>query len=190
MAEMQVLNRITVADILRGAKVPKLDDKGVAVLKDGKPVMEGLDKDVAQDLYLLMGRAKEYKTGTTQYGDYREYFGPMEAKRICDGKVYQAGRVIFPPPTDAVVENQFDAAKSEDKNAEVGFAFIIGVEEHTHAGEKKFRYTCKPISLGDTVQNDPLADIRAAVSAEMPGLLPSPPAAKAIAAPETNKAKP
>lgn len=193
---MRVVNRIGVADIVRGAKVPKVDDNGVVVKNEnGEVVMVGLDKNKAQDLYLLVGKARNSKKGTTQYGDYFEYYGVFEATRICDGEVFQSGRVILPPPTDSMVENIFFAAKAEDANAEVGFAFIIGTEEHKHGDETKFRYTCSPIPLGSMFKSDPLADLKGEImKTEAARFLPktqdAPPAIKdqsgdsAAAAPE------
>jgi len=161
---MKVLNRITVADIIRGAKALKFDKDGKPVLnEDGTQAVGGLDKNKSQDLYFVMGKARDVKRGTTQYGDYLEYFGVFEARRVCDGEVFTAGRVIFPEPTGSVVENIFLAAKGDDASAEVSFAFCIGTEEHSHAGETKFRYTCEPFQIGDMAKTDPLADLRAAL---------------------------
>lgn len=203
---MRVVNRISVADVMRGGKQqqieyvevngkkqPKKDDAGNFVLRvddKGAPLMGSIDKNVAQPLYLVMGKARDSKTGSTQYGDYTEFFGAFEARRLGDGEVFQSGRVIFPPPTDAVVENMFSAAKNADPTAEVGFAFVIGTEEHRHGDEVKFRYTCEPIPLGDQAKQDPLADIKAAISKANPLLLPAPPSAPSSAEASEGKSEP
>jgi hypothetical protein len=186
---MQVRNRITVADIMRSFRAPVLNDDGSAKIEDGKPVLAKLDlTDKPLQLYVVYGKAKTSKSGTSQYGDYVEYFGAFEARRVADGEVFQAGRVIFPPPTDAVVDNAFNAAKAEDASAEVAFAFVIGSEPFVRGEEAKFRYTCEPVQVGDLPQFDPLADIKAALSAKIPALLPPPATASAALeapAPET-----
>lgn len=185
--KLQIVNRITVADVLRAAKQQRMwkaEDKEVKDKKhnagdprfndDGTPDMGPLDKNRPQDLYVLIGRAREDKSGTTQYGDYKEYFGAFEAQRICDGVVFKAGRCILPPPTDTVVDNVYRTEKEADPNAEVAFAFIIGSEEHKHGDEVKFRYTCKPLTIGDQVQQDPLAAIKEAVAGQLAEILALP----------------
>lgn len=170
---LRIVNRITVADVMKGAQAQKTDPKtGELLFNDDKtPKMGPVDMNVPQRLYLLVGRARDTKTAVTQYGNYREYFGAFEAKRFCDSTVFKGGRCILPPPTDAVVENVYLTEKQADPNAEVSFAFIIGTEEHRHGDEKKFRYTCEPLNVGDRVEQDPLAAIKQAIEEELNGLL-------------------
>ncbi len=187
---MRILNRITVADVMRNAKEQKLDADGAPVLKDGKPVLQGVDMNRNQDLFVLFGTASESKDGKpTQFGTYKEYFGAFEAKRLCDGELFSGGRTIFPPPTDSVMENMFNAMKAEDSSAKLDFAFVIGTEAksriETVDGEPKivnyFRFSCRPVPMPGVIAHDPLANIKNALAnSEIAGLLGLSPSAPAI----------
>lgn len=202
----QVVNRIAVSDIVRGAQQQKMYKPSDQEVKDGqklvgdliyddkgKPIMGPLIKDIPQKLYTLVGKARSHKTGTTQYGDYREYTGVFRATRITDGKEFRSSRCILPPPTDAFVENMYDHEKHIDPTAEVWFAFLIGTEEHRHGDEIKFRYTCEPFSLGDTKPDiDPLSDILSIVGPQIQSVLalPAPQGLQAAQEPDKSQEKP
>jgi hypothetical protein len=181
---MNIRKRLSVKDIMTGARVSVIGEDGNPELNDnGTPKTRPLSLNDPQDLFVITGKAKSSKEGNTTYGRYVEFQGPMYAKRFIDGEEYTGNAVLFPPPTDMVVENNFLAAKSKDPNAEFGMAFVIGVEAHKHGEETKYRYTCKPINVGDQAASDPLADLKAAIEAERPGLLGSSAPARALAAP-------
>ena len=178
---MQVKKRLTIKDIVGGLREPKLDDAGNVVMKDGKAQDKAFDLFQTRDIALIVGTARSSEVGTTTYGDYTQYEGVFEATRLADGQTISAGRVIFPPPTDDVVNNIFHNAKSQDANAEVSFAFIIGTEAYKRGDEDKYKYTCKPLTLAGMETIDPLASIKAALGDQIVAFLPG--AQKALEAP-------
>jgi hypothetical protein len=183
-----VRKRLTVKEILGTAREPKLDADGKPVLENGQPVMVPLAMTQNRDLFVVFGRARESVQGKpTTYGTYIEYHGAFSARRMVDGVEFEAGRIIFPPPTNDVVDNIFTAAKAADSSADVAFAFVIGTETFNRvendATVVKWRYTCRPIEVSVGSRVDPLADIKAAIARQAPELLPAPPETAAIAAP-------
>jgi hypothetical protein len=188
-----VRKRLTVKEILGTAREPKLDADGKPVLENGQPVMVPLVMTQNRDLFVVFGRARESVQGKpTTYGTYIEYHGAFSARRMVDGVEFEAGRIIFPPPTNDVVDNIFTAAKAADSSADVAFAFVIGTETFNRvendATVVKWRYTCRPIEVSVGSRVDPLADIKAAIARQAPDLLPAPPASPQIAASEPEPA--
>ncbi len=170
---MRVLKSISSTNILRGAKEPKLDDAGKPVMgDDGKPVMIGFRMNVNRDVYITFGTADKVREGTTGFGDFQEFQGVFEVKRLIDGETFHASKQIFPPPTNDLVWNNYLAAKVQDKDAKVDMAFVIGTEEYNRATgqndengnpiiERKYRWTCRPLDVGGVAKVDPLANLRA-----------------------------
>lgn len=182
---MKVVNRIGVSDVLRGLKVPTVDPKtGEIKTNDkGEEILGPVDKGLPQRLYVLIGQATEEKKGTTQYGDYYEYFGTFEARRLYDGEVIKAGRMILPPPASDIFQQTFAAAKAQDPTALVNIAVVIGTEEHKHGDEVKFRYTCEPLEIAGMETVDPLEALKNALGDQVQNLLPSASAKPALPKP-------
>jgi len=123
--------------------------------------------DKVKPLYRVYGMATGVKTGSTQFGDWTGLTGQFEAVNLETGEISVSPVCILPEPMNSLLFSRVQAGES------VQFAYEIGVE-HSEKGSTGYAYTTKPI-VKET-QNDPLAELRAAVKA-----LPAPTAGTAVA---------
>lgn len=161
---INALKKITIRDVLKGkpemvtVKVPNAaggtDDKAVAV---------------AADLVLLYGRAINHRIGTTPLGEFMEYLGSFEARRIKDGEIFQSSRIIFPPIAADMAQSAYLMAKKGDDSAMVDLSFVVGVEPDP-TGITGYKYTCKPIRTG-AADSDPLAELRSSLGMQFVEIL-------------------
>lgn len=165
---INALKKITIKDVMKGK--PKKEEIQVAVLnddgspavgKDGNAITRTVSVAVAQDVCVVYGRARDYRSGSTQFGDFIEYIGNFEARRIGDGEVFQSTRIIFPPIAADLADETFTRIKREDENADVEMAFIVGVEPDAR-GSDGYKWSCKLITTGASL-TDPLAEMRSAL---------------------------
>lgn len=167
--KVEALRKITVKEVMK--KKPTK----IAVLVDGTDV-QAKDADGnlkwtvnAVDLMLIIGRARDHRIGSTQFGDFVEYLGSFEGRRIEDGAVFQSTRLILPPPASDIMFNDYREAKAGDQDAMVDFAIIIGLEP-SERGTEGYRFTCKPIADPEQSKTDPLADLRRMLVEQVPEL--------------------
>lgn len=196
---LHALKKITVRDVMKGE--PEKEKLTITVPNAKGDGVETKEVMVAKpaDLVVFYGRAINHRTGSTQLGEFVEYIGTFEARRIADGEVFQSTRLIPPPITNDLLGQAYLNAKRADESSAVDFAFVIGVEPDPN-GAKGYKYTCKPVSTGSS-DVDPLAELRSSLAmnfAETLGLdvmakigLPAPgEAAKQLEAPKSKKPEP
>lgn len=166
---LNALKKITIKDVMKGK--PEKETVQLAVMNEdgtpavdakGEPVTRSVQVAKAQDLAVIYGRARTHRTGNTTYGQFVEYIGSFEARRIKDGEIFQSTRIIFPPIAADIADEAYVNAKREDQDAEVDFAFVVGVEPDTK-GTEGYKFSCKPIATGANTA-DPLADLRSSLA--------------------------
>lgn len=187
MAEQQVVpglieavKKVTIKEILKGK--PPRETREVPMFDgDGNPVMDGdvqrtTKKEVAipGDLAVIAFKVHSHKTGRTSFGDYTEYFGVIQARRLTDGKIVQGSRYIPTPIADDLLWNMYSAAKQADEGAVVEGVFVIGVEPDNRSKDG-YKWTCKPVLTPEQHAQvvDPFADMFARVAAagvNIPGI--------------------
>lgn len=149
------LRKITVKDIMRGYEYEKTEP---------------------QDLFLVWGVVRDARTEESTYKDastgkpqqYFRYFGDIRAKRLVDQAEFKSTQMILDNFTADILHNAFLFAKSENENADVPFAFIIGVEPFQRGEEKKHRHTMVPIDLSSGEVKDPLEEVKQRLIERLP----------------------
>lgn len=102
----------------------------------------------------LIGIARGYKPGSSEYGDFLKFSGDFEATRAEDGEVFRSGRAIFP----AIFADQLQAAVDADaEKTGVQFAVELGVKGSD--ASVGYEWTIKPIGKVSG-SADPLAALR------------------------------
>lgn len=183
---VELMRKITVADLMR-----KLTGDNKVDMKASTP----------QYLFTVFGRITGLQPGETQMGTYTLFKGMFEAHTHKTGDVATAQGMILPPPACDFLEQGYisslpskEIEVKDDKGAVTGkqtvpdfarampwaFGITIGVEP-SEKGSMGFRYTCKPVELGDD-ETDPLASLRDMVKEA--GALPAPVEQKALPSPK------
>lgn len=192
------LKKITFRDVIKGA----LEREEIELTElDGnnQPVKRKVSVAKAMNCYVVFGRAHAHRSGSTSLGDFIEFIGTFEARRISDGAVFQSTRCIFPPIAGDLATEAYMRAKREDESALVDMAFVVGIEPDGRAATG-YKFTCMPVQTGEAAA-DPLEELRSSLAvkfaanlgeATMAKLgLPMPgQAARAIAAPKGGKKEP
>lgn len=173
------LKKITMRDVMKGK--PEYETVKVAVLNDdGTPVMDSnnqpVQRDVkvakAQDVAAIFGRAREHRTGETNFGPFIEYIGRFEARSLfgkTKGDVFQSTRTIFPPIAADIADQSYMSAKMREPEGDVDFAFVIGIEPDAR-GAEGYRWTCKPIRTSSSL-SDPLEELRSSLALDFAEVL-------------------
>lgn len=168
MALIQSLKKITARDVIgkieqTDASVPVTNDDGTPVLDSaGNPVTRKVKVAVAKDLFVVIGRARDHRVGKSAYGDSYVFVGDFEARRLTDGQVFTSTECIFPPIAQDMAISAYVRAKAVDKDAAVGFGFLIGCVPDAR-GTEGFKFTCKHQHAAEDV-SDPLADLRSSLA--------------------------
>ncbi len=152
---VNAVKKITTREILKGKP-----ERHTIKVPDANDATKTVDKLVAvvQDLCVIFGQAHTMEPKSSLYGPYQEFIGRFEARRLKDGEIFQATRVIFPAIAEDIASNYFLDAKREDPAAMVNMAFVVGVEPDTR-GVEGYKFTIKPVETGE-VRNDPLDALR------------------------------
>lgn len=165
---VHALKKITVKEVMKGK--PKKEDITVAVMNEdgsqaknaaGEIVTRTVSVAIATDVCVVYGRARDFRSGSTQFGEFIEYIGNFEARRINDGEVFQSTRIIFPPIAADLADEAYTRIKRDDENADVEMAFVIGVEPDAR-GSDGYKWSCKPIATAASL-SDPLAEMRSSL---------------------------
>lgn len=145
--------------------VTKLTTKKIGV-QPGRNEKPELGKTVV--VATLIGIARSYKAGSSEYGEFLKFAGDFEATRVSDGETFRSARAIFP----AIFADSLQTAIDSDTDHNgVQFAAELGVRGAENA--VGYEWTIRPI--GNVSGNaDPLAALRDE-------------AVKALPAPESSK---
>lgn len=166
---LRAVKKITAKEVMGGKvekteiNVPVLNDDNTPVMDgNNQPIMRKAKVAVERDLFTLMGRAHSHKSGSTNFGDFTAFHGRFEARRLSDGEVFSSTECIFPPIADQLALDAYVRAKAINEDADVDFAFVIGVTPDAR-GSEGFKFTCKPLVVGAPAE-DPLAALRSSLA--------------------------
>ena len=131
----------------------------------------GLDpndmRDIIQDgpvnLFTVVGVARAFQKGTSDYGEWIALIGEFEATNVLTGEVHNGGRCFMPRHVTDLVMPAFGGSESD---AAVEFAIMVGVEK----ADNNFGYEYTADTYLEPEKSDRMASLR--------GMLPAP--AKAI----------
>lgn len=147
---INALKKITAKSVLKTIPkeeklVPQFDEAGAPLLdsKD-QPILAKKMVAVEQDLFVVAFKVHGHKSGSTQFGDYVEYIGTVQARRLSDGEIFQSTRYIPSPLADDLLWDMYSAAKQEDESAIVEGIFAVGVAP-SNRGKDGYAWTVKPL---------------------------------------------
>lgn len=175
--------RTHINEVLKGKpkretqEVPAYDAQNNAIMdKDGNHVMQSKEVAVAGNVAVVAVKLVSHNEGKTQFGNYIEYIGNIQSRRLSDGKIFQGPRYIPTPVADFVLWNIYSAAKAQDAGAVIETVLMIGVEPDARSKDG-YKWTCTPVLTPEQTAQvlDPFADMFARVEAagvKIPGLLP------------------
>lgn len=162
---MKIVGKISVKTVCgnvptESVEIPKIDN-GTVVVKDGKPVMETVQRGIKQNLMRVFGQCDKIKLGNTAYGETVEFQGQFEATDALTGEVYRGARLFLPPVIQEMVRAEVLAAEAANGEGKAGvqFAFDIGADSANSA--HGYQYTITPLTAPSAA--DPLAAMRAAL---------------------------
>jgi hypothetical protein len=121
-------------------------------------------------LVRVVGIARDYEIGTTNFGQFVRFKGQFRAIKIETGEVFDSGAMILPD----IANNLIYGALSQDGSNAVEFAFDLGVKPSKSPTEYDYIVS----SLIESKEADPLA-----------ALLSNAPALPALPAPSAEKSK-
>ena len=117
-------------------------------------------------LATLIGIARDYKLGTSEYGEFAKFNGDFEAVRTSDGEVFRSARLILPPIFADSLRERLDADNGEGgSKSGVQFAVEIGVVGSDVA--IGYEWTLAPIGKVSG-SADPLAALRDEAAKALP----------------------
>lgn len=153
-----LLRKITVKDAMHGIKYK-----------------EGVTQPT--DLFAVWGYAREMRQEESAYKDvntgqgqkYQRYFGDFKCRVFFDGAQFRSTQLILDNFSSDLLQLTFLQARKNDPDADVAFAYVIGIEPFTRGDETKFRHTIKPMNLEDDNLPDPLDAITGRMLETMPG---------------------
>lgn len=162
---MKIVGKISVKTVCgnvptQSVEIPKIDN-GTVVVKDGKPVMETVQRGIKQNLMRVFGQCDKIKLGNTTYGETVEFQGQFEATDALTGEVYRGARLFLPPVIQEMVRAEVVEAEQVNGEGKAGvqFAFDIGADSaNTPHG---YQYTITPLTAPTAA--DPLAAMKAAL---------------------------
>lgn len=139
--------------------VTKITTKKIGV-QPGRNEKPDIGKTVV--VATLIGIARSYKAGTSEFGDFIKFAGDFEAVRASDGETFRSARAIFP----AIFADSLQTAIDGDtEHAGVQFAAELGVRgADNNVG---YEWTIKPIG-NVSGSADPLAMLRAEAVKTLP----------------------
>lgn len=143
--------------------VTKITTKKIGIQPKGKDKPE-LGKVVM--LATLIGIARDYKIGTSEYGEFAKFSGDFEATRASDGEVFRSARLILPAIFADSLRERLDADNGDGgARAGVQFAVEIGVV----GSEVAIGYEWTLAPIGKVSGNaDPLAALREEAQKALP----------------------
>lgn len=120
--------------------------------------------EVGKTLWLatIIGIARSYKIGTSEYGEFAKFQGDFEAVRMVDGETFRAARMILPPILSEPLQTAVDA---DESHSGVQFAFELGVKGSEVA--IGYEWAVRPIGKVSGTA-DPLAALREEAQKALP----------------------
>jgi len=103
----------------------------------------------------IVGLARKYDIGTSQYGEYLKFIGEFHATDLSTGEQSVGAVAFLPQPVDGMLKESIDSM-SEGGKKPVEFAFDIFVIPDP-ATEVGFQY--RVAALTETKTSDPLAEL-------------------------------
>ncbi len=103
------------------------------------------------ELYTVAGIARDFRTGTTDKGDWFSVIGDFMASRTSDGKKFRAGQCFLPDVAGDILIQPVMAAKEAKETIQFGFRVGITSDPTAATG---YVYWAEP--LLETAPNDPL----------------------------------
>lgn len=174
MAQFSILNKLTTKDMLSDLDKTAYPKVGLVA-----------GKTEAHALFTVFGRVLGFEAKTTDKGDFIGYKGMFEGHRSCDSAVKKSSNMILPKLAEEALFNMYVSAlpkiETGDKKGQPDFAkalpfpfgFTIGVEPSAVAATG-YRFTVSPVDIGDDESNDPLADLKAKIAAQLPSPVSAP----------------
>lgn len=109
----------------------------------------------------ILGSARKFEVGTTQFGDYIAFSGEFRGWDI-SGEEAMGVKAFLPSPLDEMLAGQIATTQAEEGNAQKSVEFgadLFIVEDDTEVG---YKYLVKP--LLETKASDPVAALAAGVA--------------------------
>lgn len=110
----------------------------------------------------LIGIARSYTAGESEYGAFLKFAGDFEAVRMSDGEVFRSARLILPP----IIADQLQTAVDADADkGGVQFALELGIKGSDN--QVGYEWAVRPLGkLSGTA--DPLAALREEAQKALP----------------------
>jgi len=151
--------------------VGKVPTQVIKVTDPDDPTKQ-IDKSVAieQNLALMIGRADDFDTGSTDYGEFTKFIGTFEGTNLLTGDKTMSGKCIFPAVAEDLARSVFLEAKRADPTASVNLAFVVAVKPDLRSSVG-YEFAVTVIDQGSG-RADPLEALRASIGTELSTLLP------------------
>lgn len=175
----------TTERIIAMANIKKISVATVYGAIDAKAV---LNATAPIEVMRLFGLAVASKSGTSQYGDWTALVGQFEATNPDTGEVVQSSQAFL--PEIALVPILTALAQEGTRGVQFAIRIFVKAATNTKPGGSVYEYTYENILPPS--DNDPMAQLRAAVSEHLALPAPDPVISAApapAAAPATGKKK-